>query len=215
MEGTNLPAELKLRSTRETMQYAPVKLGDTEFLLPASSVLTTTTETGEEAYNSVKFEQCRQYTAKSTISFGAVEEGGRQANGTEPINVPSGVQIDARLRDSIAYATVAGGDPIYLVVKSDLKQAGRVLVPRGAVLSGRITRVTSYTIPRCCVYFGVAVRFDTIAFGGRHGQFSGTLASVGKGPYYLLRPGMEAGETYMYVEANTFAAGTPVLIRCN
>jgi hypothetical protein len=216
VEGTDLPASLKLRSAGETMRYTPLKLGDAEFLLPASSLLSMVGANGGESRNRTQFEQCRQYAGESTIRFDVGEGDASGAEAAAPIEIPSGLQMETRLRDPIAYATAARGDPVYLEVNSDVKRAGRLLVPRGAVLSGRITRVMSYTI-RSGVYFGIAVRLDEIAFGGRHGEFPGTVESVGVGTNYSVRQGADAGESYLAIKAivERFDAGTRVLIRRN
>jgi len=124
------------------------------------------------------------------------------------------VQFEVRLRDAIAYATAARGDPVHAIVASDVKRAGRVIIPKSAVLTGRITRITSYT-NRSAVFFGIGLRFDAIEFDGRRGEFSGIVDSAGVGNNYYTRAGEQPGESFVAVKATLerFERGTRLLIR--
>jgi len=213
VQGDELPAELKLRSASETVRYAPSKIGGTEFLLPDSSVLTMVGMDGHESRNQTRFERCRQYSGESTIRFDTVDGDGGLTQAA-PIEVPSGMQIDARLRDAIAYDTAARGDQVFLVVTSDAKRSGRVAVPKGAVISCRIMRLMSYTV-RSSVYFAIALQFEGIEFGGRRGEFPGVVEAVGVGPSYFARYDDKSGESLVSVKATIekFDAGMRMLIR--
>jgi hypothetical protein len=214
VEGADLPEELKLKSAAETMQYGQVRIGDSDFLLPMASELLMVGVNGHESRNRTRFEQCRQYSGESTVRFDVVEGGAGTGTSAAAIEIPSGVQIETRLRDAIAYATAARGDPVYAIAAADVKRAGHVILPKGAVLSGRITRVMSYTI-RSGVYFGIGLRFDSIESGGRRGTFSGIVESAGVGNNYFVRNGDDAAESVVSVKATLqrFDVGTRLLIR--
>jgi hypothetical protein len=216
VEGADLPAELKLRSASEIMEYGQLRIGDSEFLLPVGSELSMIAINGHESRNRTRFEQCRQYAGESTVHFDVVEGDASVAALAAPLEIPAGVQFETRLRDAIAYSTAARGDPVYAVVSSDVKRGGRVIVPKGSVVTGRITRVMSYSI-RSAVYFGIELRFDAIESGGHRGEFSGTVESAGVGTNYFTRSSDQPGDSLVSVKATLqrFDAGTRLLIRRN
>jgi hypothetical protein len=214
VEGVDLPAGLKLRSASEIMRYGQARIGDTDFLLPIGSELVMIAATGHESRNRTSFEQCRQYAGESTVRFDVVDGDSAAGPSAAPIDVPTGVSLEAMLRDRIAYATAARGDPVYAVVSGDVKRGGHVIVPKGAVVVGRITRVMSYSV-RSSVYFTIGVRFHAIEFGARSGEFSAVVDSAGVGTNYFVRNGQEAGESFVSVKATLerFDAGTRLLLR--
>jgi hypothetical protein len=198
------------------MQYGSIRIGDADFLLPVASELLMVGTSGHESRNRTRFEQCRQYAGESTVRFDVVDGDAGGGVSAAPIEIPSGLNLETRLRDPIAYTTAARGDLVYAVVAGDVKRAGRVIVPKGAVITGRITRVMSYTV-RSGVFFGIGVHFDSIEFAGRRGEFSGAVSSAGIGNNYFVRPSDDPGESLVSVKATAekFDAGTRLLIRKN
>lgn len=69
------------------------------------------------------------------------------------------------------------GDPISATVESDVKQKGRLLIPQGATLRGRIRQLDAHTTPR--EYHIVGLEFTDLEFPGRHARFFGEMESIG------------------------------------
>jgi hypothetical protein len=207
------PPELKIHSAGETIEYAEMHIGESAFLLPVSAELTMVEADGHVNRNLTHFEGCRQYSGASTIRFD-VDSAGSARGDASPIELPSGVNIEARLRNVIDYDTAARGDQVFAVVSSDVKRAGHVLVPKGAVLTGRITRVAMNTV-RSSVYFGVGLRLQTIEFEGRRGTFAGDIEAAGIGPNYYVGLDRETGDPIVYVKTIVphFLAGTRLSLR--
>jgi hypothetical protein len=190
------PAELQLQAAGEAIQYARMRIGETAFLLPVSSELWMVELSGAEERNRTRFDHCRQYSGESTVRFDVDEGEAGTAGAGAPIELPPGLMIEARLKETINHATAARGDQVHTIVTSDVKRSGRVVVPKGAVLTGRIMRIGTQA-QRSYMYLGLGLQFDTIEFGGRRGSFSGELTSAGIGADYSV--GRKAGQSEQWL----------------
>lgn len=197
---SDLPPELKLRDAWESIRYAEMRIAGSPFLLPESAELSMTGSNGYESRNLTRFEQCREYAGESIVRFDMGGDDGGAAKAAEPIVLPPKLSIETSLRDPIDWATAARGDLLYLVVTSAAKRSGHVLVPKGALITGRILQLRVSNI-RGMAYFGVALKFHAIAFGGRHGDFSanGLTAGVLSNYYVDTEPD---GVSTVWVKSN-------------
>jgi hypothetical protein len=214
VRGTDLPAELKLRDSGQTMQYQHMRIGDSDFLLPVSSELWMVEVNGREDRNLTRFQACKQYSGESTVSFDVDETGSRVERAAVPIEVPTQLLLEAVLREPVDQAIAARGDVVHAVVSSDLKKSGQVIVPKGAVLTGRISRIET-VMRRSLVYFGVGIHFRTIEFGGRHGDLAADVEMAGVGPDYSIGKDPATGDSIIFVKSKVerLAAGTRLALR--
>ena len=214
VKATELPAELKLRSTGETMLYGQARIGDSNFLLPLSAELSMVSATGREDSNRTKFEACKQYAGESTIRFDVDENGAVSGQAAVPIDLAPNLSVETTLREPIDQAHAARGDLIHAILSSDVKKAGHVLAPKGAVVIGRITRIEVRTV-RSLVYFGVEVHFHSIEFGGRHGNFSGDVEMAGIGTDYSVARDESSGDSVVFIKSKVerLPSGTRLLLR--
>jgi hypothetical protein len=214
VKATELPAELKLHSTGETMLYGQARIGDSDFLLPLSAELSMVSAKGREDRNLTKFEACKQYAGESTIRFDVDENGAVSGQASVPIELAPNLALETALREPIDQAHAARGDLIHATLASDVKKAGHVLAPKGAVLTGRITRIEVRTV-RSLVYFGVGVRFHSIEFGGRHGNFSGDVEMAGIGTDYSVAHDPSTGDSVVFIKSKVerLPSGTRLLLR--
>lgn len=140
--GDDLPPELKLKSIADRMDYGRSKIGDGDFLLPESSEIVLVDVNGVESRNQVKFAGCHQFTGQSVLKF----EEPDSASAVEPaqkaeLELPPNLGLALSLLDPIDTQTAATGDPVRAQLSSDLKVKGKVLLPKGAAASGRISRL--------------------------------------------------------------------------
>lgn len=210
----DLPPELKLRSAHEIMQYGRLRIGDSDFLLPKSSELSMVGAAGVEDRNLSRFEACKEYSGESTIRFDVDENGAPTAQSAVPIVLPRDVYLEANLRGGIDKDQAARGDLISAIVASNVKKSGQVIVPKGAVLTGRITGLETRTA-RSAVYFGVGMRFQTIEFGGRHGNFSADMQMAGIGTDYSVAHNPQTGDSVVYIKSKVerLLSGTRLVFR--
>jgi hypothetical protein len=61
-------------------------------------------------------------------------------------SIPSGTHVEARLESSVNTADSNGGDSIVAVVAQPIRAAGKVVVPEGARLNGRIETIDAATV---------------------------------------------------------------------
>lgn len=64
-----------------------------------------------------------------------------EASGTAREDLPRGTSFEVRLEDELSTRTSRAGDPWRAVVAQDVTDGSRVLLTRGAVVSGTVTRV--------------------------------------------------------------------------
>jgi hypothetical protein len=138
----DLPASLKLKSVSDRMDYARVRIGEGDFLLPESSEVVLADLNGHEDRNQLRFSACRQYTGQSKLSFGEVEATSTEtAPEKRELELPPNLELPLSLTDGIDLETAAIGDPVKAQLAGDLKVKGRILLAKGAMASGRISRL--------------------------------------------------------------------------
>jgi hypothetical protein len=63
-----------------------------------------------------------------------------------PASIPAGTHVEARIESSVKTADSKVGDPIVAVVARPIRAAGKVVVPEGARLNGRIETIEPATV---------------------------------------------------------------------
>jgi hypothetical protein len=174
--GDDLPPRLKLKSVMDRMNYARVRIGDGDFLLPDSSDAVLVDSNGEESRNRMRFTQCHQYTGLSRLTFEDLEPaGGNIAPAAKAeLELPPNLDFAFSLAEEIRIDQAAIGDPVHAQLYADLKYKGHILASKGAVVTGRISRIErhpSFTIlgfifsdlESNAVHARLDLRFDRVA----------------------------------------------------
>jgi hypothetical protein len=166
----DIPDELGLSYTRDSMDYARVKIGSSDFLLPTMAELTMAAETGLEHRNRTEFHHCRQYSGESTMSFLDPEEL-EPAPAPPPVVVeaalPSDFQADIALQTPITFSS-AVGDVVTAQLVHKIALGRKIAFPKGAIVTGHISQ-----LHRDEAWFHVAISFDDITAERRHGILNG------------------------------------------
>ncbi len=168
----NIPVDLGLAATDTRMDYARVKIGETDFLLPAESELSMTGLDGQEHRNHVRLASCREFTGESVLTFADAPADSAPAR-LEEISLPDDLLLDLRLETGIDAETAAVGDPVRARLGNDVKQKGRVLLAKGAIVTGRVTRLEKHTD-----YNELGLEFDEAEGAGVRALFVGKLDSI-------------------------------------
>jgi hypothetical protein len=168
----DIPPDLMLASTADKIDYAIARIGEGDFLLPAESDLTMVNLNGSENHNHVKFTACRQFSGESVITFGDAPESkpGAAPPPTREFDLPEGLEIELALTRAINLRKAAIGDPVAARVERDVKRNGEVVIPKGAIAAGRITRIERYER-----YSIVGVEFPEIEAPGMLARMKGSL----------------------------------------
>jgi hypothetical protein len=180
VHADNPPPNLNLTEASDTMEYQRVRIGGGDFLLPQSSELLMIDLLGNAVRNRTQFSACRQYAGESKLSF--VESSPDVAVPAptlqvKPIQLPAGLTVEVRLQTPIQSGRSATGDLVTALVGRDVKKDGEIVAPKGALLTGRITRLeTRKGDQDYCI---VGLDFSTIEFDNRRGEFRARLQHSG------------------------------------
>jgi hypothetical protein len=138
----DLPPSLKLQSVSDRMDYARVRIGEGDFLLPESSEVVLVDLNDHQDRNQLRFSACRQYTGQSKLSFDDVAQAPLAAPAQKSeLELPRNLGIALSLTDDIDLQAAAIGDPVKARLRDDLKIGGRLLLAKGATATGRISRL--------------------------------------------------------------------------
>jgi hypothetical protein len=171
----DIPLELGLSEAGDRIDYARTHIGESEFLLPASSELVMVDLNGQESRNHVRFTGCRQFTGESVLSFGdPPAEDAPAATPLQDIELPVRLGLTLSLLDEIDTSAAAVGDPVRARLENDLKQKGHVLMSKGAVAVGRITR-----LERWADYTVLGLEFFMLESAGVRARIQASLESIG------------------------------------
>ncbi len=132
----DLPRSLGFLQLSKSLGYTQVRIGSSQFLLPARGTMLTTDLTGQESRNETRFHDCRQYSAQSTISFDPTPTGEAGANtGAEgaPGALPYDFDLNLTLETGIDSDTAAVGDTVTARVDQAIKNKGTTVIPKGAL----------------------------------------------------------------------------------
>jgi hypothetical protein len=200
----DIPRRTRVRRAGSILTYAVTRIGEADFLLPHTSELFIVDEHGRERRNLTRFEQCHKYSGESVVNFGEFAPAGDGASQpmTE-LHLPPGLLVEMILRTTLDGTRAAIGDPISAVVSHDANKAGETVIPKGAKVTGRITRVSQITRGRV-VYQVVGLRLLRVEFAGRTAQFAASLESVALAAAQTdVGPGGHPSEALLFVKGNS------------
>lgn len=175
VETSELPAETELCEASSTLDYQSVQIGDGSFLLPKQSQLRMLQRDGGETNSSTVFTGCREFLAKSEVTFGQPTDmpatsAAPAAQSRAPL--PGGLEIELRLTKAIDTDTAAAGDPVEASVTHAVRapNSREILIPAGAVAHGRISLVEHHFAPT--EYLVVGIAFESLETGAEAAPFA-------------------------------------------
>jgi hypothetical protein len=205
IETEEIPAKLKTKRAGSTVTYGLTRIGASDFLLPLTSELFLVDTNGDERRNLTRFEQCRQYQGESVVSFAEPVGGAEAPKPVTEVHLPPGMLVEMTLKTPIMGERAVIGDPVKAEVPRDVVKAGTVIIPKGARVTGRITRIKEVSRGRI-PYRVVGLQFSTLEFDGGRAEFLGSLESLAfAGAQYSLASAPYAlapGEGMVFVKGN-------------
>jgi hypothetical protein len=170
-------------SISNTIYYNRVRIGESDVLLPQTADVRTTGVDGEESRNLIEFTHCQGFHAESTIAFGAARDAAPAAGPATTPPQPAAVEgtLPPELRIAVALSTPVDdratvGSLIQGKVVGSVTQKGKVLIPEGALVEGRIRRLERYS--DAGDYFIVALEFTRLEAPGGNLRFYADLQDV-------------------------------------
>lgn len=174
-----IPQNLGLESVREVMEYARMRIGDREFLLPATAQTSAVLSNGKAVRIEMRLSDCRQYVTESVISFDAqpavVSEPDPAPVTPAVVRLPANVRLELELETPIDEESSKVGDRVSAVVRADVRWKSNVIVPKGAVASGRIIRLEK--MPGEEDAHIVALQFETLEFDNKRVDLAAELVA--------------------------------------
>ncbi len=178
-----IPFELLFADISNTVYYNRVRIGESGVLLPQTADVRTIGVDGEENRNLIEFTHCQGFQAESTLVFGAARDAAPAAGpaATPPQPAAAEAALPPELRIAVALSTplddrAAVGSLIQGKVAGGVTQKGKVLVPEGALVEGRIRRLERYS--DAGDYFIVALEFTRLETPGGNLRFYADLQDV-------------------------------------
>ncbi len=176
LHADEIPKRIKLSAATTEIDYTRVPIGKSSVLLPRVASLLLRFPSGGENRNEISYAGCRQFGAESVLSFGDAPGGDDEARIVEETEIPPGVMLHIRLETEIDSERSAVGDPVQGTLKRSIKKDGRVIAPRGALVSGRIRVFQHHTQPQ--EFCMIGLELSEMRFGSKRARFNAQLAEV-------------------------------------
>jgi hypothetical protein len=182
--AVEIPSYLPLEEAGMNVDYARMRIGDSDALLAQQADSNMLEADGVASYNRMEFTHCRSYAATSAISFDAKPEpsGGAAPAAPSPAGagpaVPAFLQVTMRLTTPVSDQDAVGA-LIEGRISGDVVHKGKVVVPDGSVVHGRIRRLEHYPDRQV---FAVGLEFSEVEVRGELLPFYADLLRVDKDP---------------------------------
>ncbi|MGH9608741.1 MAG: hypothetical protein ACRD34_03615 [Bryobacteraceae bacterium] len=163
-----IPKAVGICASRNRIDYQLVSVAGNELLLPKEWTLGLTTP-GLSTTSRSEYTDCREFAGQATISYKNLNRGSSPADAQPPPPpqvLPSKLKLKIRLLTPIDWSHFAAGDPVQgeLLRSITVGRHGE-RIPRGALLSGVITRLEQHFDP--VIYYLLAIEFNSMHTGSR------------------------------------------------
>jgi hypothetical protein len=178
IRADDLPPQTSICEAETTLDYSGVRIRVGDALLPRDSRLQVVMQNGRETLNTTTFSSCREYHAESSLVFEETPDAESSAARPvfrAPAALPIGLPVTLALSAAIDTDTAAAGDVVSAEVVGNVSRPGPsdILIPAGATVHGRITRVEHHVLPKA--YFLIAMSFNRLEVSGSPAPFAARL----------------------------------------
>ncbi len=174
----DLPPQTAICDAETTLDYSGVRIRVGNALLPRESQLHIAMQSGRETVNTTTFSSCREYQAESALVFGEAPDT-ESATARPAVRattaLPIGLPVTLALSVAIDTDTAAAGDLVSAQVVQSVSRPGpsEILIPAGAKVRGRITRVEHHIFPNA--FFLITMSFNRLEAMGFSSPFAARL----------------------------------------
>jgi hypothetical protein len=185
-----IPPYLPLEEMSANVNYARMRIGDHNVILAQQADLQVLDAKGVEDFDRLEFTHCRAYSTESVVRFDRYPQEPSKAlpSASPPIpsasdyasqSVPALLLVTVQLTTSISDKDTVG-TLIEGKVSGDVLRKGKILIPNGATVRGRIRRLERYQGGGA---FIVGLEFTEVAVrGGGPLLFYADLLRIDKNP---------------------------------
>jgi hypothetical protein len=183
-----IPPYLPVKDESTDVDYARTRIGGNNALLAQQAGSHLLDADGVESYNHIEFTHCRAYSTQSELHFDGGPPGppGALPSGSPP--VPSspdavGHAVPAFLPIALDLTTpISDGDAVGTLIEARVSDAvlhkGKIVVPKGSVVHGRIRRLERFKQG----IFIVGLEFTEVEVGGDLLPFYADFLRTDKNP---------------------------------
>jgi hypothetical protein len=171
MRTSELPKESGACESTTTVEYAPIRIGTGDFLLPQHSTLHFLMRDMGESDVATTYSSCHQYHAEANLITDPGAIAAESPAARDPISIPAGLVLTLTLTEPIHTDTAAAGDVVVATVsnvardpKSKKHQAGEIVISKGSTVRGRI--VLMLHLLDSPQSFVIAIQLETVEING-------------------------------------------------
>lgn len=183
-----IPPYLPLEEAGTNVNYARMRIGNHDVLLAQQADMHMLTSSGMEDFDRLEFTHCRAYSVESFLRFDTdTEEPPKSLQApalpvpAEPDRtVPALLKVTVRLTTPISEKDSVGTS-IEGKVSGDVLRKGRILIPNGSTVHGRIRRLERYEGRGGG--FIVGLEFTEVDVRGEPLMFYADLLEIDKNPH--------------------------------
>lgn len=190
--ATEVPPSLPISGMVTDVSYARTQIGEHTVLLAQQADIDLSTSGGLEDFDRFEFTHCRAYSAESQIRFDT-ETGGAAEHipqssamplfrGLASESIPALLAVTVQLTTPITQSDSVGTS-IQGKVSGDVTRKGKIVIPDGSVVRGRIRRLEQHETGKA---FIVGLEFTEIEVRGRSIPFYADLLRIEKNA--LIKP---------------------------
>lgn len=204
VRADDIPAFLRISAASDAVEYQRVRIGPDDYLLPALAELRMADLFGNENLNKTIFSQCRQYSGESRLLIDEPEPVETKAPEPEHVyDAPTGLALDLSLTTDVPLRGAAVGDPVTATLLRQVKLPEGVVVPKGALVHGRLTLIRpSYSLRQPALAIGMI--FTEAESPGLRVRLNASLDSIqSPSPEFINRPGASPSARNSRVENET------------
>ncbi|HEY4084669.1 MAG TPA: hypothetical protein VGM43_01965 [Bryobacteraceae bacterium] len=174
----DIPSPVQLAKISIQIDYETETAGDNRATRTQHSLMEVVTSSGEIHRDEINFTHCRQFAAETKLMTGNADDSAVKVAQTprQPNALPGDLDIRLQLQNPIDVKTASVGDSIMAIVESDVKDEKRILIPKGAHVSGRIRRLERREGQPGYVLAGL--EFSDIAVGEESWRFIARMQSI-------------------------------------
>jgi hypothetical protein len=184
-----LPPETDACEVTQTVDYGRIRISGNDVLLPTQFQVQVVDRQGDEMDSRSIYSNCHEFLGESTMSFGEpvapVAATPVNVASAPEAGIPAGLYFRTALAAPINTATAATGDPVEAKVATEIRdRTGKILVPAGSIVNGRIVKMLFSYVPTSNLKtlltyvptskLAVAIRWESIVLGGKVVPFAAT-----------------------------------------
>ena len=211
------PAESDIKSVTESIEFGHAKFnlntldqasGQT-VLVPVSMDFDLQEKQGREERLVAHFSDCHRYSpqhgklyvetatgtpAEVALTPGAPRPALQAGRPMAPQHVegpwlPADLELRTVLTEAIDERTTVQGTRLSFTVTHEVKKKGKVLLPKGAVIEGHVTRIIRQVYPAMEAFKGyylVGIQLDSVTVGNERFHLVANLENLGPAPFPII-----------------------------